>query len=562
MEEMKNKEISQFTQVSGIDNAMFLLVTNGGAGAKAAPGTVVSALTASMRPKIIDGKWFIGGEDQGVTAIGKSPYLKRSGTQIVWVYEGETSEHAVSDLRDLVFEFNKLTPEERESLALKYDQLTPEEIADLQRPAREMISILEATNNNANEEEANRVANENVRKSQEADRQKNTATAITNAENATEDAKNATDTANEVASHPTYVGTDHYIYEYDIDAHQYVKTEKMVKAAAFKIDEIYSSMEDLLDNQPTGKMDGLFAIINTQNTEDEDNAKLFISKDGAWQYVVDMSGFRGFRGYVPQLFKGDVILGSNKDDADFILTETGKDDEGNPKYKVDFKLPTFVYSDFTEEQILELQKPAIDKAAEVQAEEDKRVIAENERKSAEEERLSSETTRKSNEETRISNEETRVSNENERLSNEEERKTSESARKTNEETRIANENERKSSEETRKTNEKVRIINEETRKTDEATRKTNEQTRLDNEAKRDESEAIRKENETTRQAQEEARMKEEERRVLEVDSLIKVLESFDVTIYEERLRYMEKNATCIGDVFGEEDEVDESLFNA
>ena len=35
------------------------------------------------------------------------------------------------------------------------------------------------------------------------------------------------------------------------------------------------------------------ALINTNNVEDEDNAKLFIKESGGLKFVVDLSGSRG-----------------------------------------------------------------------------------------------------------------------------------------------------------------------------------------------------------------------------------------------------------------------------
>lgn len=384
--------------------------------------------------------------------------------------------------------------------------------------------------------------------------------ATANANTATTNADAAREKAEEVAAHPTYVGNDNYIYEYDLATHQYNKTEKLVKSPAFSIDYNFSSMSELLANQPTGKSDGLLAIINTQDTEDEDNAKLYISKGGRWQYIVDMSGFRGFQGYTPQLSIGNIVVGSNRSDASVTLSENGRDAKNNPKFNVNFRIPSIAFADFTSDQILLLQKPASDKAAEVQQAEDSRVLAENARKEAESTRASSEQTRISNENTRQENEATRKSNETIRQSNEQTRESNEQTRISNEDTRETNETTRLSNEDKRKSNENTRLSNEESRESNEAIRKANETTRESNEESRKSAEITREDNEAIRKSNEQSRVDEENRRVAEVDSLVHRLEEFDVTIFEERLHFLEQNATCIGEIVGEEEEVDDSVF--
>lgn len=70
--------------------------------------------------------------------------------------------------------------------------------------------------------ETSRVNAETARVQAETLRQTNSETAITNV-NA------AKDKAIEAADHPTFVGTDMYVYEYDMTTHAYVKTTKYVK---------------------------------------------------------------------------------------------------------------------------------------------------------------------------------------------------------------------------------------------------------------------------------------------------------------------------------------------
>ena len=533
---MTDIQLKDFARIQGLKDVAFILVQNSGEGAQADPSVVTSALTTSIRPRIDErGIWFIGTTDTGVLAKAQTPELRFINNTLEWKYtiEDASSYRPLMSMAAQVSAFfGSLSADERIRLyVLHPSDMTADEIALLQQPATDAAALANTATENANaatlaantaKENADKAtaaattAKENAEKAtaaattakENADKataNANTATsnanaataaaetqtthaktqgdyaktqgdyaktqgdyaktegnyakaegdkanvATANANTATTNADAARDKAVEVAEHPTYVGTDFYIYEYDLATHQYNKTEKLVKAAAFNIDYNFASMSELLANQPTGKSDGLFAIINTQDTEDEDNAKLFISKGGRWQYVVDMSGFRGFQGYTPQLSIGNIVVGSNRSDASVTLSENGRDAKNNPKFNVNFRIPSIAFTDFTSDQILLLQKPASDKAAEVQLAEDSRVFAENARKSAEI-----------------------------------------------------------------------------TREDNEAIRKYNEQSRVD----------------------------EENRRVAEVDSLLHRFEEFDVTIFEERLHFLELNATCIGEIVGEDDEVD------
>ena len=381
-------QMKDFVTVYGTDGLFFICVQTSGEGAKIAPETLVSALATSIKPSISSsGYWFIGSTDTGVLAKAQTPELKKDGSIISWKYDHETdaSWRILADLAEYVFGFDDLTPEQRDAISLHFSQLTEAEIAQLQQPARDMINVLKETNDNVTTEEGKRVAAEKlreqaeaIRKQQEEARQTNTAKAIANTEAATA-------TALEVAGNATFIGTDMYVYEYDLATHAYNKTDKAMKIH-FKIEYVYSSVAELEADQPVGKMDGLFAIISS-NTEDPDNAKLYTSKDGKWVYLTDMSGFRGFRGFTPQLSIGTINLGSNRTDAAVSLSANGTDEEGNPRYLINLRIPSFAYTDLTPEQIALLQKPATDKAAEVQEAETKRVAAEKARVEAEKARV-------------------------------------------------------------------------------------------------------------------------------------------------------------------------------
>ena len=130
----------------------------------------------------------------------------------------------------------------------------------------------------------------------------------------------------------------------------------------------------------------------------------------------------------------------------------------------------FEYSDFTEEQIKELQEPAramidaldtLDKAVTANEQqrinnENTRVSSENARKESENLRREAENTRASNEEARETAETGRASAEDNRVKAEQSRVETENNRVTAENTRVEKENERQTAENTRDTNEQSR----------------------------------------------------------------------------------------------------------
>nr|DAH05549.1 MAG TPA: hypothetical protein [Caudoviricetes sp.] len=137
----------------------------------------------------------------------------------------------------------------------------------------------------------------------------------------------------------------------------------------------------------------------------------------------------------------------------------------------------FEYSDFTEEQIKELQEPAramidaldtLDKA--VTANEQQRINNENARVTSENNRKESEILRKSAEDTRASNEEAR--------------ETAETGRASAEDNRVKAEQSRVESESNRVKAETLRVEKENERQTAENTRNTNEQSRKEAETNR------------------------------------------------------------------------------
>ena len=197
-------------------------------------------------------------------------------------------------------------------------------------------------------------------------------------ENATTLAVEATENANNSANHPPYVGEDLYWYIWNNETKSYDKTDKYSKGDGFSIKKTFASISEMeaYDNSSVILELGDFVLISS-DVEHEDNSKLYVvqsvtSSKITFGFLTDMSGARGFTGHTPQLSVGTITTGAAGTLANVSLTENGTDANGNPKYLINFVIPkgdkgdkgdAFTYDDFTEEQIVGLQKPANDAAA-------------------------------------------------------------------------------------------------------------------------------------------------------------------------------------------------------
>ena len=295
--------------------------------------------------------------------------------------------------------------------------------------------------------------------------------AVEEIEGIVDDAIAATDKAEEIASNPPkIVDNDWWIYNYETK--QYVNTGIAAIGDAFTYKKEYPSIEAMEADWGTADVKlGEYVLINTNDVEDPDDAKVYLKTQNGWKFIVDLSGMQGIQGW--SAYEVAVKHG-------FVGTE--------------------------EEWVQSLKQPALDAAAEAL---DAKAQVEATEKAVKE----AEALRVTAEQGRVNAENTRVSNENTRISNEDSRKAEESKRVTAENERIAAENSRKSEEDIRKTNEANRISAESSRASAETLRasaeverNTNEQKRIEEETKRISSEEGRVAAETKRVDNEDARI--------------------------------------------------------
>lgn len=423
-----------------------------------------------------NGNWWVDNRDTGVKATAETPYI---GDNDHWFTYDPINKVYV----DTGIEARGLSAYDI-AVKLGFKGSEQDWIDSLSKASEDAaIAALEAANK----------ANEAADKANQA---------VEEIEGIVDDAIAATDKAEEIASNPPkIVDNDWWIYNYDTK--QYVNTGIAAVGDAFTYKKEYPSVEAMEADWGTADVKlGEYVLINTNDVEDPDDAKVYLKTQEGWKFIVDLSGMQGIQGW--SAYEVAVKHG-------FVGTE--------------------------EEWVQSLKQPALDAAAEAleakaQVEATEQAVKEAEalRVTAEQGRVNAENTRVSNENTRISNEDSRkaeeskrVTAENARIAAETSRKEAESSRVnaesdrvTAEGARVAAEQLRANSESERNTKEKERIANEAIRVASESERVTAETSRKEEEAKRVEAETARDtaeqeriSNEATRQANEAVRETQE-----------------------------------------------------
>lgn len=423
-----------------------------------------------------NGNWWVDNRDTGVKATAETPYI---GENDHWFTYDPINKVYV----DTGIEARGLSAYDI-AVKLGFKGSEQDWIDSLSKASEDAaVAALEAANK----------ANEAADKANQA---------VEEIEGIVDDTIAATDKAEEIASNPPkIVDNDWWIYNYDTK--QYVNTGISAIGDAFTYKKEYPSVEAMEADWGTADVKlGEYVLINTNDVEDPDDAKVYLKTQEGWKFIVDLSGMQGIQGW--SAYEVAVKHG-------FVGTE--------------------------EEWVQSLKQPALDAAAkaleakaQVEATEQAVKEAEALRVTAEQGRVNAENTRVSNENTRISNEDSRkaeeskrVTAENARIAAETSRKEAESSRVnaesdrvTAEGARVAAEQLRANSESERNTKEKERIANEAIRVASESERVTAETSRKEEEAKRVEAETARDtaeqeriSNEATRQANEAVRETQE-----------------------------------------------------
>lgn len=392
-----------------------------------------------------NGNWWVDNRDTGVKATAETPYI---GENDHWFTYDPINKVYV----DTGIEARGLSAYDI-AVKLGFEGSEQDWIDSLSKASEDAaVAALDAANK----------ANEAADKANQA---------VEEIEGIVDDAIAATDKAEEIASNPPkIVDNDWWIYDYETK--QYVNTGIAAIGDAFTYKKEYPSVEAMEADWGTADVKlGEYVLINTNDVEDPDDAKVYLKTQEGWKFIVDLSGMQGIQGW--SAYEVAVKHG-------FVGTE--------------------------EEWVQSLKQPALDAAAEA-------LDAKAQVEATEQAVKEAESLRVTAEQGRVNAENTRVSNENTRISNEDSRKAEESKRVTAENERIAAENSRRSEEDIRKTNEANRISAESSRASAEtlrasaeAERNTNEQKRIEEETKRISSEEGRVAAETERVDNEDARI--------------------------------------------------------
>lgn len=406
-----------------------------------------------------NGNWWVDNRDTGVKATAETPYI---GENDHWFTYDPINKVYV----DTGIEARGLSAYDI-AVKLGFKGSEQDWIDSLSKASEDAaVAALEAANK----------ANEAADKANQA---------VEEIEGIVDDAIAATDKAEEIASNPPkIVDNDWWIYNYDTK--QYVNTGISAIGDAFTYKKEYPSVEAMEADWGTADVKlGEYVLINTNDVEDPDDAKVYLKTQNGWKFIVDLSGMQGIQGW--SAYEVAVKHG-------FVGTE--------------------------EEWVQSLKQPALDAAAEA-------LDAKAQVEATEQAVKEAEALRVTAEQGRVANERTRTIDENTRRANESARQTWETQRREAEDTRIAAEISRKSEEEIRKTNEANRVSAESSRASAEtlrasaeAERNTNEQKRIEEETKRISSEegrvaaeAERVDNEDARIAAETARDTAEQERI-------------------------------------------------
>lgn len=331
-----------------------------------------------------NGNWWVDNRDTGVKATAETPYI---GENDHWFTYDPINKVYV----DTGIEARGLSAYDI-AVKLGFEGSEQDWIDSLSKASEDAaVAALDAANK----------ANEAADKANQA---------VKEIEGIVDDAVAATDKAEEIASNPPkIVDGDWWIYDYDTK--QYVNTGIAAIGDAFTYKKEYPSVEAMEADWGTADVKlGEYVLINTNDVEDPDDAKVYLKTQEGWKFIVDLSGMQGIQGW--SAYEVAVKHG-------FVGTE--------------------------EEWVQSLKQPALDAAAEAleakaQVEATEQAVKEAEalRVTAENSRKSEEDIRKTNEANRISAESARASAETLRASAEAERNTNEAVRETQEAAREKN----------------------------------------------------------------------------------------------------------------------------
>lgn len=295
--------------------------------------------------------------DAGAEVLEKMTAIEQSATEVIAGAEAanNTANQVIADVNRTN---NQAVEAENARVASELLRIEAEKTRVTAELARVETDKLRKENEDARveaeglrlEKELERINAELARAEAEALRVQESKTAVDNAVAATQLATDAAGAAQEAAEKQPIFDVYGNVYFWDRTLKDYVKSDINLMGKPFTIATTYPSAEAMKADVNNDKIPlGSFVTVSVplpdnpegSNVEEPDTAKIYVKRvnaDGVagFDFVVDMSGARGFAGKTPQIGVGTVTKG---DDPVASLSPDGTDPDGNPKFKLNLALP-------------------------------------------------------------------------------------------------------------------------------------------------------------------------------------------------------------------------------
>lgn len=148
---MNNIDIKDFSTVQSLDDSDYVVLSLGnGVAAKARVDLLKAVFTAFINPNVKDGFWYVGEENLGISAEGKTPEMRRGNLGIEYKYttEDDSSWRVLVPYTDIKLQFDALTEEQKNEIIEGVNVQVEKEILE---PATKATQAAEKAAKDANE---------------------------------------------------------------------------------------------------------------------------------------------------------------------------------------------------------------------------------------------------------------------------------------------------------------------------------------------------------------------------------------------------------------------------
>jgi hypothetical protein len=166
---MPNIDIQQFSSVQTLNDGDYIVLSlESGTSAKIRTDLFKKILEVAVLPNIRDGIWYVGEKNLDVSAIGKTPELRRGSSSIEYKYTDEDSTlwRPLIDYSDIKLQYDALTNSQKNEIITG---VSTQVYNDVIKPVNEAIATMQSTT----EEEIKamgKVSEQAIKSSQAADK--------------------------------------------------------------------------------------------------------------------------------------------------------------------------------------------------------------------------------------------------------------------------------------------------------------------------------------------------------------------------------------------------------